>query len=107
MTFVYIAHPVGGDIQTNLADLRRIIRAINLRFPSVVPLCSYYADVVSLDDTNPDERARGIKNANAVLRSKLISEVWLTGGWISPGMEQERQLADGLGIKVVNHVGKF
>lgn len=102
MKIVYIAHPIGGDIENNLADLRRIIRQVNLHYPHVVPFCPYYADIMSLDDNVPAERERGIKNDTAILNSGIVKELWLTGPRISTGMEAERKLATSKGIKVVD-----
>jgi hypothetical protein len=30
MTIAYIAHPISGDVEANLADICRIVRKINL-----------------------------------------------------------------------------
>lgn len=107
MKICYIAHPIGGDVEANLADLRRIIRKINFMFPDVVPFCPYYADIVSLNDNIPDERQRGIRNDTAILDSGIVEELWLTGGWISSGMKAEKALIERMGIRVVNYIGVF
>lgn len=103
MTIAYIAHPVGGDVEKNLADLRRIIRRINLEYVDIVPYCPYYADVVSLNDSDPIERQRGIMNGMHTLR--LANQLWLTGDHISDGMRTEIDEATALGIEVVNKIG--
>lgn len=105
MTIAYIAHPIGGHIEANLADLRRIIRKVNLEYPQFVPFCPYYADIVSLDDNVPAERARGIANDIAILRSGIVNELWLTGDRISTGMQAEKELAEQLNIPVKNYIG--
>lgn len=102
MTIAYIAHPIGGDVENNLKDLRRILRKINLERSDVVPFCPYYADIVSLDDNHPEERQRGIQNDVAVLRSGIVQELWLTGDKISSGMQHERNIAIELGIPVID-----
>lgn len=108
MKIVYIAHPIGGDVENNLKDLVRILRKINLApFSDIVPLAPYYADILALDDDNPDERARGIKNDVAVLKSGIFAELWLTGPRISPGMEAERKLAIELRIPVMDYTNMF
>lgn len=107
MRICYIAHPIGGNVQENLADLRRIIRKINLSFDDVVPFVPYYADVVSLNDDVPAERARGIKNDHAVLETGIVREIWLTGPHISNGMKAENELAERLGIVVRDFIGVF
>lgn len=105
MTIAYIAHPISNDIDANLADIRRIVRKINLEYPDVVAFVPYYVDIVSLDDTIPAERARGIANDIAILRSGCVDEMWLTGGRISPGMQAEKELAEELGIPVKDMLG--
>lgn len=107
MKIAYIAHSIGGAIEENLADLRRIIRKINLEHPGVVPFCPYYADIVSLDDNVPAERERGIANDVAILRSGIVHELWLTGDRISTGMQHEKELAIELGIPVIDMIGKL
>lgn len=104
MKICYIAHKISGDIEANLADLRRIIRYINLTYSDIVPFCPYYADIVSLDDNVPEERERGIKNDVALFQSGCIEELWLTGDIISKGMEEERQLAYMYDIPVIDKI---
>lgn len=103
MKLAYIAHPIGGDIEGNLADLRRIIKHINLTMPDIVPYCPYYADVVSLCDNTPEERERGMDNG--IMTLGLAHEVWLTGTHISNGMRAEIDHAESLGIPVINKIG--
>lgn len=107
MTIAYISHPIGGAIEQNLADLRRVIRRINLERLDVVPFAPYVADVVSLDDNVHQERMRGIANNRAILRSGIVHEVWLTGDRISAGMCHEMEMALELGIPVIDMIGKL
>jgi hypothetical protein len=99
---VYIAHPIGGHVEENLRDLRRIIRHINFTDRSVVPFAPYYADVVSLDDNTVEERIMGIENDLEIMKSGCVDEVWLTGSHVSHGMQGESDLAKSLGIPVVD-----
>lgn len=107
MKVAYIAHPISGDIEANLADLRRIVRKINLEQPDVVPFVPYYVDIVSLDDNVPEERERGIKNDTYILRSGVVDEVWLTGARLSTGMAAEKNLAIEMGIPVIDLINKI
>jgi hypothetical protein len=100
MKIVYIAHRISGDVQGNLAKIRDIVRRINLEMPDVVPFVPYYADVVSLDDSNPAERARGIKNDIAIMSRGVIDELWVCSP-ISPGIRGEMDLANRLGLPVM------
>lgn len=105
MKICYIAHKISGDIEANLADLRRIIRVINLGYPDVAPFCPYYVDIVSLDDNVPAERERGIANDVELINRGFIDEVWLTGDTISTGMKHEKELAESLGVPVIDYIG--
>ena len=102
MRIIYIAHPIGGDVENNLASLRRIIRSINANEPHTVPFCPYYADVVSLNDNDPAQRARGLRNDMAILsRVGMVDELRLYGDTISEGMRQEIDQAYYMGIPIV------
>jgi hypothetical protein len=107
MRIAYIAHPISGDIQANLADIRRIVRMINMQYPSVLPFVPYYVDVVSMNDEVPEERARGIKNDLEIIQRKIPDEIWLCGPRISAGMQGEIEEAKKFGIPVVNYIGKL
>lgn len=107
MKVCYIAHPIGGNVTANLAQLRRVVQKINHQFPDVVPFVPYYADVVSLDDGDPGDRKRGIENDHRILGSGIVDELWLCGGRISTGMQAEKELAEKYGILVVDHLNDF
>lgn len=101
MNIVYIAHPVSGDVEGNLKKIREIVRHINLTEPETVPFVPYYVDLVSMDDSIPTERARGIKNDTALLSAGFVNEVRLYGNKISSGMMAEVELAFEKGIIVL------
>ena len=111
MKIVYIAHPIGAPtkqgIENNLADLRRIVRKINLEYPDIVPFVPYYVDIVSMDDNNLSERARGMQNDMAILLSGVVDELWLTGNRISEGMTSERKIAYAKNIPVTDMINKL
>jgi len=98
----YIAHPIGGNVEDNLKSLRRVIYNINKYEKDTVPFCPYYADVVTLDDNDPLQRARGIENDMAILkRPGMVDELRLYGERISDGMKEEIMVAHTMGIPVV------
>ena len=102
MRIVYIAHPIGGDVEQNLKKIRAIVRHLNLTEPHTVPFAPYYVDVVSLDDAKPEERARGIKNGLAVLaRPGAVDELRLFGDTITSGMRAEVTAAHAMRIPIV------
>lgn len=107
MKIIYLAHPISSNIEENLADLRRIVRKINIEYEDIVPFVPYYVDIVSLDDTVPKERERGIRNDVAIIESGMIDELWLTGNRISGGMIQEKELAMEYGITVIDKINQL
>lgn len=102
---VYIAHAIRGDVSSNLVDIRRIVRVINMDHHGIIPFVPYYADCVSLDDEVEEERNRGIANDTYILKRGFIDELWLTGKTISTGMTAERKLAEELNIPVIDKIG--
>lgn len=101
---VYIAHPVGGDVDGNIKKILAIVRTINLTEPHVVPLVPYLADIMAMDDNNPIERERGIKNDIAVINSGMVTELRLYGNRLSAGMAEEKKAAERLGIPVISYI---
>jgi len=101
MKIVYIAHPIGGDVEGNLKKIADIAQDINLNEQDVVPFTPYYLDCHCLTDSNPEERARGIKNDTALLKRGFVDEMRLYGSTISKGMYAEVLLARELNIRIV------
>jgi len=102
MKIIYIAHPIGGDVDTNVSKVLNIIRELNLTINDIVPFAPYIVDVLALEDADPIQRGRSFDNNEALFRSGLINEVWLYGDRISVGMQTEIDWAVDLGIPVVS-----
>ncbi len=100
MKIIYIAHPISGNIKGNLEKIKQIVRQLNLKHDDIVPFAPYWLDCHALDDDNPLERERGIKNDIAFFEKGVINEVWLYGDKISNGMRNEINLAIKLNIPV-------
>jgi hypothetical protein len=98
---VYIAHPVAGDIMGNIEKIMAIVRQINLSGKNVIPFAPYLQDLLALDDHKPDERAIGIRNSIAIIKSGIIDELWIYGPIISGGMRGEIELAYELDIPII------
>lgn len=107
MKIVYIAHPISGDIEGNLARIRDIVKKIAMNQPDIVPFVPYYVDIVSLDDNDPVQRKRGISNDIELFNRKVMDEVWLFGDKLSKGMKAEVKLALRLGIPVITKSSKI
>ncbi len=93
MKIAYIAHPINGNIKSNLANIIRIVREINISESGTVPFVPYYADILALDDNNLLERNRGIINDIELLERGFVDEIRLYGSKISKGMIAEIKLA--------------
>jgi len=93
MKIVFISHPISGDVPGNIKKIIAIARHINLTEPDVVPFVPYLIDLYSLDDNEPKERERGLKNGVAVFNNSWIEEVRLYGDRITEGMNAEIELA--------------
>lgn len=97
---VYIAHPIGGDVEGNVKKVLDIVRELNMSGLDIVPFAPYIVDVLALDDNDIEQRARGFENNRQLFQ--LIDEVWLYGDKISSGMTTEIEWAFELGIPVVS-----
>jgi hypothetical protein len=98
---VYIAHPVAGDVMKNIEKILEIVRQINLTRKDVIPFAPYLQDLLALEDDRPEERAIGIRNSIAVIKSGIIDELWIYGPTISGGMRGEIDLAYELDIPII------
>lgn len=96
---VYIAHPIGGDVDGNVAKVLAIVRELNMSGEHIVPFAPYIIDVLALDDSDALQRARGFENNKQLFN--FVDEVWLYGGRISSGMQTEIEWANKLNIPVI------
>jgi hypothetical protein len=108
MKVAYIAHKISGDVKGNLEKIKNIARQINLEEPDVVPFAPYYLDCHALNDSKPEERARGIKNGVHLLESGIVDELRLYGDNISKGMQKEINIAliEQIEIVPMSHAAK-
>ena len=82
---VYICSPYSGDVEGNIKSARRYSRfAVEMGY---IPFTPHLLYPQFLDDSNPAERSLGLFFGN-VLMSKC-AELWVFGGYISPGMSAE------------------
>ena len=73
---VYIAHPIGGDVEGNLNKIQEIYLAISRNHPDVIPFCPYLATVMSLDDSVPNDRELGMEHNKVFFERGIIEELW-------------------------------
>lgn len=103
MKVAYIAHPVSGDVKGNIEKIIAIVRHVNLTERNTVPFVPYLPDLYALNDDDPKERKRGIKNDTYILKSGIVNELRLYGETISEGMRTEI----GICIKLNIHIRRF
>lgn len=97
---IYVAHPIGGDVENNIKKVIAICTEINLTEPNIIPFVPYLSDLYALDDSKPEERERGLSNCLFMLKKGFIDEIWLYGDRISNGMRSEINICLEVGIKV-------
>ena len=102
MKIIYLAHPISGDVDGNIKKILKIVRYINLTEPDTFPFAHYLVDCQALDDTNPEERTRGLRNNIAIFQKKgFLDELRLYGNHISYGMRCEIELAQANNIPII------
>lgn len=103
MIIAYIAHPISGDVEKNLADLKRIVFVISAKYSDIVPFIPYFV-FASIPNFNNE---LALKYCLAFLQAGCADEFWLTGSKLSEGMSQELLLAAGKGLKIRNYLNKL
>lgn len=98
---VYIAHPVGGDVDGNLKKVAKITRDIMLGSDKAIPVAPYYLMCNALDDNNTEEREIGMDATLNYIKYAKVTQLWLYGDRISAGMKKEIELAHYLGLLVI------
>lgn len=93
MRIIYIAHPIGGDIEGNLKKINDIVNYLNSISDDIVPFVPYYADCVACDDNDPEQRNRCILNDREHFIRRNFDELWLYGDKVSSVMKAEIELA--------------
>ena len=90
MPWVYIASPLRGDVENNIAKAKDYCRFAIKR--NVVPMCPHIYFTLFLNDSAEIERRIGLILGLQML--KRCKEVWVFGNRISEGMANEIQIAE-------------
>jgi len=91
---VYLAHPLSGDWEANIADARLWVRAA--LEAGYAPVAPYLMDYDVLHE--PEDRDLGLAHDLAIL--PRCDELWLCGPRISTGMAMERDEASKHGLRI-------
>ena len=86
---VYVCSPFSGDVEYNTEQARKYSRFAFEK--QTIPIAPHLLFPQFLDDTNPKEREAAM-HFDYVLLGKC-KEVWVFGGIITKGMEQEIRVA--------------
>jgi hypothetical protein len=78
MKYVYICHPLSGDIEGNIEKVKKIVREVCCE--ETIAFAPVFNDAVT------SEREKGISTDLALLRSGKIDELWVFGSNLSKGM---------------------
>jgi len=100
MKLVYIAHPLGGNVQENLKLAGQWVRWAS-RLQGIVPIAPYFQSVVAFSESTPEEREEGFQHGLKVLQ--YCQELWICGETISRGMQRELDYALRWQIPVIHH----
>jgi hypothetical protein len=93
---VFCCSPYRGNVEENMKKARRYVRQIAICGYS--PVAPHVLMHGVLDDSNPEERTKGI--ALGIDQMKLCDSVWVFGTKISDGMRFELEKAKELKIPV-------
>lgn len=98
----YLAHPVSGDVESNLANVREWLRVLIDKFPEIIVVAPWYGEVASYINltVTPDFYARVIADDMDVV-AKLDGIIGVGGSW-TPGMMKERLASRDAGGHIVD-----
>ena len=98
MKIVYLAHPVAGDVESNLERAKRWMKWVETHHPSFAVIADWIIECQIWDDSNPEHRAAGFRRNLAII--ERCDELWLVGPRVSSGMAKERDHALRFGLRV-------
>lgn len=101
---MYVAHPVSGDVEANLARARRWLRWLVDCYPGFAFCLPWMAYVQALDEAT--HRERGLRDDLEMLRR--CDGIILVGGRLSSGMALEKGVAEDAALEVHDmlHLGE-
>lgn len=98
---IYVCSPYSGNVERNVEYARKYCRFVVQR--GHIPVAPHLFFPQFLDDKNPEERKLGMSMAKNLLKD--CEELWVFSGILSEGMKTEIELANKLGIEIVNIPG--
>ncbi len=103
MKICYIAHPIRGDVQSNVRKIKTFIREVFLIAPQTGewPFAPYLSNMDVLDDAAENERDIGIAANRPCFDRNFIDELWVCGE-PSAGVRLEMEWADLYEIPIID-----
>jgi hypothetical protein len=101
---IYVAHPVGGDVENNIRRAKAWVKYLEAGNPWVVFVSQWIIGVENWDDSKPEDRAIGLRRCFAQV--ERCDELWLIGPRVSSGMLGEAAHARKFDVKVVDFTGE-
>lgn len=96
----YMAHPVAGDVEGNLARAERWLGWLMQRNTDTAYIAPWISQVRVGDDADPAQRDRGLLDCEAA--AARCDGIVLVGGRVSTGMRREAEAAKRAGRPVVD-----
>lgn len=96
---VFIGHPIGGNIKSNVEKVLKICAEIHTK--DTIPVAPYLISLQYLNDEIIEDRELGMEANHECFRRRYVDELWLFGDKISAGMEKEILLAKEMSIPIV------
>lgn len=95
---MYVAHAVGGDVETNVKRIIQICKKYHSR--DVIPFAPYLLALQYLDDASPDDRLLGTEANREYFRRRAMDKVGVFGERVSKGVFDELVWSRQYGIPV-------
>ncbi len=96
---VYIAHPISGDVESNIERVLKICKEVHTE--NIIPVAPYIVSLRYLNDKVTGDRELGIEVNYEYFRRRYVDELWLFGAEISEGMYKEVLLAREMNIPII------
>lgn len=100
---VYLAHPVRGDVEVNLAKAKAWLKYYSENNPEIAFVAQWIVECELWDDADPASREQGLKRCLALV--ERCDELWCIGESITAGMQRELEQACAFGIPVLDLTG--
>ena len=101
MKTVWIAHPIAGDVEGNVARVEKLVHHLLRSAPAVVPVVPYLTWLEVLDENRAEDRQLGMSKNKAFFRRGFLDELWICGDR-SVGVSLEIQWAEDAGVPVMD-----